>query len=222
MKKIKSLFISDLHLGVKLNNADKALDVILNHDFENLFLLGDIIDIKALSKNWRWKPIETVLWNKIIEISKKKNTILTPGNHERDFFNSTHSIAGLRIKSQHMHNDILLMHGHQFDIVDYDQDIWPQSLASLAYEGLTNYNIKICSQLKKAIKGKAGYLKKYKNTALEHLSATPLKKIMVGHTHIQERFVAENGLEYINCGDFRESSAFVIETLSGEILLKEW
>lgn len=42
--KIKSLFISDLHLNTSFCQSDKLLRLLKEYEYENLFLLGDIID----------------------------------------------------------------------------------------------------------------------------------------------------------------------------------
>ena len=48
--KIKSLFISDLHLGNNNSQAYKVLDVFKKYEFENLFLVGDIIDMTYMKR----------------------------------------------------------------------------------------------------------------------------------------------------------------------------
>ena len=48
--KVKSLFISDLHLGNYNSQADKVLDVFKKYEFENLFLVGDIIDMTYMKR----------------------------------------------------------------------------------------------------------------------------------------------------------------------------
>ena len=48
MKKVRTLFISDVHLGTKKCQADKLLEVFKNLEFENLVIVGDFIDLTAL------------------------------------------------------------------------------------------------------------------------------------------------------------------------------
>ena len=55
MVKVKSLFISDLHIGVKHNNVKALLEILDDYEFENLFLVGDIIDMTKIARKPRWK-----------------------------------------------------------------------------------------------------------------------------------------------------------------------
>ena len=53
--KVKSLFISDIHLGCGYCKSDKLLNFLRHVEPENLYLVGDIID--------GWKMKNKVLWN---------------------------------------------------------------------------------------------------------------------------------------------------------------
>ena len=51
MTKIKSLFISDIHLGNPNSQPEKLLEVFKKYEFENLFIIGDfIIILKSCKK----------------------------------------------------------------------------------------------------------------------------------------------------------------------------
>ena len=49
MEKIRTLFISDVHLGSPNSHASKLLEVF---DFENLIIVGDFIDMTALKRKF--------------------------------------------------------------------------------------------------------------------------------------------------------------------------
>ena len=56
--KYKSIFISDLHLGTKGCQANKILEFFKNSRSENLYLVGDIIDIWEMQKSFfAWQPL---------------------------------------------------------------------------------------------------------------------------------------------------------------------
>ena len=44
MEKIRTLFISDVHLGTKKCQAEKLLEVFKKYEFEQLIIVGDFID----------------------------------------------------------------------------------------------------------------------------------------------------------------------------------
>jgi UDP-2,3-diacylglucosamine pyrophosphatase LpxH len=54
MIKVKSLFISDIHLGNKNSQADKLLEVLKQYEFQNLFIVGDFIDMTSLKRKFYW------------------------------------------------------------------------------------------------------------------------------------------------------------------------
>ena len=52
MKKVRTLFISDVHLGTKKCQADKLLEVFRTVEFEKLIIVGDFIDLTALKRKF--------------------------------------------------------------------------------------------------------------------------------------------------------------------------
>ena len=50
--KYKSIFISDVHLGTKGCQANKLLEFFKNSRSENLYLVGDIIDVWEMQKSF--------------------------------------------------------------------------------------------------------------------------------------------------------------------------
>ena len=52
MKKIKTLFISDVHLGTTKCQAEKLLEVFREYEFETLVIVGDFIDLTSLKKKF--------------------------------------------------------------------------------------------------------------------------------------------------------------------------
>lgn len=48
--KYKTLFVSDTHLGTKGFQSEKFIDFIDKHSFENIYIVGDFIDIWMLKK----------------------------------------------------------------------------------------------------------------------------------------------------------------------------
>ena len=71
MIKVKSLFISDLHLGNPNCQADKVLQVLRNYEFENLFIVGDFIDMTALKRKFYWHPDHSTVIQKVLRASRK-------------------------------------------------------------------------------------------------------------------------------------------------------
>ncbi len=70
--KVKSIFISDVHLGSKKSQTDKLLEVLKIYKFENLFIVGDFIDIIAMKRKFYWNQESSKIIQKILKLSNKK------------------------------------------------------------------------------------------------------------------------------------------------------
>src|SRR5579863_3340761 len=53
-KSCRSIWISDFHLGTRGCKADALLDFLRNHEAENLYLVGDIVDGWNAGPTWYW------------------------------------------------------------------------------------------------------------------------------------------------------------------------
>ena len=52
--RVRSLFLSDIHLGTRACRANDLLSLLRDYDAENIFLVGDIIDFWAMSRGIYW------------------------------------------------------------------------------------------------------------------------------------------------------------------------
>ena len=52
--KLRSVFISDVHLGFKGCSAELLLDFLHNVEMDTLFLVGDIVDVWSMKKTMFW------------------------------------------------------------------------------------------------------------------------------------------------------------------------
>ena len=83
MEKIKSLFISDIHLGNKNSQADKLLQVFKQYEFDNLFIIGDFIDMTAMKRSFYWHTDFSTVIQKVLKLSRNNvNVVLLIGNHD--------------------------------------------------------------------------------------------------------------------------------------------
>jgi len=83
MKKYKSIFISDLHLGTKQAKAEQLLEFIKETEAQNLYLVGDIIDGWAIKQKFRWKQSHSDVIQKVLRAARKgTNVYYLTGNHD--------------------------------------------------------------------------------------------------------------------------------------------
>jgi UDP-2,3-diacylglucosamine pyrophosphatase LpxH len=239
MNKIKTLFISDVHLGNPNSQADKLLKIFKEYDFENLFIIGDFIDMTYLKRKIYWNQSHSTVIQKILRLSRKDcNVVYIVGNH--DFY-----IRSV-IEEENIHfgkilicNDyvyitkrgesIYLTHGDCFDgfvrispwlywlgDVSYELSIsinkvynWFRRLFKLEYWSFSAY---MKSKVKSAIK----FLAEYKKISEATVNQMGCDSIMIGHTHSPEIIQGK----YYNTGDWCESCSYIIEDLDGNIKLK--
>jgi len=83
MEKIKTLFISDVHLGSINSQASKLLDVFKNYEFEKLIIVGDFIDMTSLKRKFFWTQDHSTVIQKVLRLSRKEvEVIYIIGNHD--------------------------------------------------------------------------------------------------------------------------------------------
>ena len=64
--KVKTLFISDIHLGNHKSQAGKLLEVLKDYDYENLVIVGDFIDLTSLKKKFYWNIDHSTVIQKVL------------------------------------------------------------------------------------------------------------------------------------------------------------
>ena len=81
--KIRTLFISDVHLGTRKSQPSKLLDVLRIYEYDELIIIGDFIDLTSLKNKLYWTPEHSTVIQKILRLSRKgvKVTYII-GNHD--------------------------------------------------------------------------------------------------------------------------------------------
>ena len=64
--RVRTLFLSDVHLGVRGCQADKLLDFLRCYDADTIYLVGDIIDGWALKSTWYWPQAHNDVVQKLL------------------------------------------------------------------------------------------------------------------------------------------------------------
>ena len=83
MNKYKTVFISDIHLGTKMSQANQVLEFIKTFECEKLYLVGDIIDGWALYKSFYWPQTHNDVIQKLMRLARKGTEVVyIPGNHD--------------------------------------------------------------------------------------------------------------------------------------------
>ena len=85
IKKYRTVFISDIHLGNVKNQSDKLLKFLTSISFENLIIAWDFIDYRQLSRFWKWTEKDVKALDYINNLAKNwvKVTYIQ-WNHDRE------------------------------------------------------------------------------------------------------------------------------------------
>jgi UDP-2,3-diacylglucosamine pyrophosphatase LpxH len=239
MEKIKTLFISDVHLGSINSQASKLLDVFKKYEFEKLIIVGDFIDMTSLKRKFFWTQDHSTVIQKVLRLSRKEvEVVYIIGNHDfyiRDLIEEGPiSIGEILMCDEYIYETlkgerIFITHGDCFDgFIRLHPFLYV--LGDKAYSlsmFINKYYNKIrkifgfqywslSAYLKTRVKNAIKFISEYKNMSEARLKEVKCDSIMIGHTHTPE---IELG-KYYNTGDWVESCSYIIEDLDGNIELR--
>src|SRR5207244_13479462 len=69
--RVRTLFMSDVHLGARGSQAEQLLDFLTGHDADTIYLVGDIVDGWALQSNWYWPQSHNDFVQKMLRKARK-------------------------------------------------------------------------------------------------------------------------------------------------------
>lgn len=239
--KVRSVFISDVHLGFKGCSAELLLDFLHSIDMDYLFLVGDIIDVWSMQKSMFWPQSHNNVLRTILGKAKRgAKVIYVPGNHDEVFRDFDGAVFGnLEIHREYVHQTasgkrLLLLHGDEFDSV-VKCSPWLAKLGSTLYDLLLAANPYINWMRRKLDLphwSLAAYLKHKAKTAVQYIGSfeeavaqTARKRgvdmVVCGHIHHAEiRDI--DGITYCNDGDWVESCSSLVEDMNGQLRLIDW
>ena len=239
--KVKTLFVSDIHLGNHKSQPEKLLEVLRDYEYENLVIVGDFIDLTSLKKKFYWNANHSTVIQKVLRASRKGvNVTYILGNH--DFYlrglikDENINIGDITICDEMYYETskgekIYICHGDQFDgfirlhpflyvLGDWAYEFsfkinkaynWLRKIVGLEYWSLSQY-------LKYKVKNAITFINDFKILSLRKLDEVDCDSIMIGHIHTPAIEKIGNKT-YYNTGDFCETCSFLYEDLDGEIKL---
>jgi UDP-2,3-diacylglucosamine pyrophosphatase LpxH len=242
LTRVRSIFLSDLHLGTRACQAERLLELLTAYEGESIFLLGDIVDLWAMRRGIAWSASQTAVVRTLLARARQGTTVVfIPGNHDaaaRMLAGTT--VAHIRVEREHVHTAAdgrryLLFHGDACDpITTYYR--WLAVLGDRAYATLVRLNRPI-ADLRRALGltgywSLAGYAKRQVKTAVafisdfeaavaRHATTRGVDGAICGHIHAAASRQID-GVHYLNCGDWVESCTAIVEHLDGRMELVRW
>ncbi|MDP1957701.1 MAG: UDP-2,3-diacylglucosamine diphosphatase, partial [Rhodocyclaceae bacterium] len=65
-RKVRAIFLSDIHLGTRGCQAERLLDFLRDHEAEYLFLVGDIVDFWVMNRGIQWSAAQNTVVQKLL------------------------------------------------------------------------------------------------------------------------------------------------------------
>jgi UDP-2,3-diacylglucosamine pyrophosphatase LpxH len=239
--RVRTLFLSDLHLGTRGCQAAMLLDFLRHYDADTVYLVGDIVDGWRLKAGWYWPQTHNDVVQKLLrKVRKGARLVYVPGNHDeflRDFL-GTH-FGGIELADQMLHEGadgrrFLVIHGDQFDLV-VRHARWLALLGDGAYTlalfvntylnvlrrrlGLTYWSLSAWAKLK--VKNAVSYIGRFEELLSAEAGRHGADGVICGHIH-HAALREVSGITYVNTGDWVESCTAVVEHYDGSLELVRW
>ncbi len=242
MPRVRSVFLSDIHLGTRACQADRLLDFLREYSAEQTYLIGDIVDFWSMSRGIHWTQAQNTVVQKLLRRARHgERVVFIPGNHDEALRDYCGIIFGeIEVVDELIHETadgrrFLLIHGDVFDQVTRHHR-WVAVLGDKAYDLLVRLNHwlswcrrklglagywSLAGYAKRKVKTALNFIFDFEESAIHHAKERGLDGVICGHIHwatIREI----DGLSYVNCGDWVDSCTGIVEHFDGRLELVAW
>lgn len=235
---VRSIFLSDAHLGCRHCKAEQLLKFLRAYNTEYLYLVGDFIDGWKMKKGIYWTDDHSFIVRRIIGMMKAGTKVVyIAGNHDEFLRNFLPLAFGhLEIVDEIIHatatgEKILILHGDIFDQITMKAK-WLYYLGDTAYSmamWLNTYYNKIRRYfgfpywslslvLKQNVKKAVNFINSFEHYIVKYTKDKKCNGVLCGHIH-HSCIKNLEGINYYNCGDWVESCTALIEHRDGRIEL---
>jgi len=240
--KVRSIFLSDIHLGTRGCQADSLIAFLREYEAEHLFLLGDIVDFWGMSRAIHWTAAQNTVVQKVLRRARHgEQVMLIPGNHDealREYVGA--SFGDIRVVAEHVHETadgrrLLLIHGDEFDQVTRHHR-WLAVLGDIGYDLLVRMNAllswarrtlripgywSLAGYAKRRVKRAVNFIFDFEDAVIRTVRERGLDGVICGHIH-SACLRDTDGVLYVNCGDWVDSCTGIVEHIDGRLELIEW
>ena len=239
--RIRSLFISDVHLGSPHAQAALLLQFLHQYQPDNLYLVGDFVDGWRLKKRWHWSESANLILREIVlAVQQGMHVRYAIGNHD-EFLRDCPLIDGFQsslpfeISDEFVHHTAdgrkyIVVHGDRFD--DYHQSSPLFSHISEAtydlllranriwnrWSGKNETRPTLSASVKRRISSLSNYIVQFEQSLSDYATASMTEGVICGHTHVPKSEII-NGVHYCNTGDWVENKTAFIEHHDGQMEL---
>jgi UDP-2,3-diacylglucosamine pyrophosphatase LpxH len=237
----RTIWLSDIHLGSRECRIELLLDFLKKNECEQLYLVGDIIDLQRIRNRFYWPKSHTEALQQILSMAKAGTRVVyIPGNHDDDFRTMSGSNLGpVEIHSETVHQladgrRLLVLHGDKFDSTLRSSAL-TRLIGCAGYRVLLSLNRlshrinallgrpywSLAQAVKMRIGHAARYVERFQSACLRCARDAGLDGVVCGHIHRAD-LIERGGLVYCNDGDWVESCTALTENDHGELELVHW
>ena len=239
--RVRSVWISDVHLGTPGCQAAALLDFLKAIDSHHLYLVGDIIDGWQLRRSWYWPQAHNDVVQKLLRKARKgTRVVFVPGNHDefaRKYLG--HSFGGIEVVDDCVHTTVdgrqlWITHGDHFDGVIQCAK-WLAYVGDSAYEFTLRLNRhfnslrarlglpywSLSKYLKLKVKRAVSFIGDFEQAVAREARRRGVQGVVCGHIHHAELRDID-GILYANDGDWVESLTALVEHLDGRLEILDW
>ncbi|HEX6834372.1 MAG TPA: UDP-2,3-diacylglucosamine diphosphatase [Rudaea sp.] len=241
MQHYRSIFISDVHLGLRDCQAHYLLDFLRSTRCERLYLVGDIVDFENLAITPFWHASHAAVLGEILAIAARGTRVTyIPGNHDavmRRF--AGQRFAGIDIATNAVHvgadgRRYRVSHGDEFD-GDTSAPAWLVKVGDVLQRFICATN-RIGNNLRRrfglryrpisiAVKSRIAaarrFIRDFETRVGSDAKAQGFDGHICGHIHFG-RIEDQDGVLYINDGDWVEHCTGLVEHADGRMELLHW
>ena len=236
--KVRSLFVSDLHLGSRYCQPRPLQHLLETLELEHLYIVGDFCDGWLLRRNWNWQNQYSTLIDAIGKIARSGAQVTyVLGNHDRCLQRWVSEWGDYRVVEACRHEcadgrKLLVIHGDQFDATQKTKFRRAAEMSALLHERilggsrladrwLADIGVsprRLATALTTPFKSWAHRLSDFRGRAEQLAKQYDCDGVLCGHTHAPALKVRRSFL-YANCGDWLENCSAIVETSSGQLEL---
>lgn len=237
MNHYRTGWISDVHLGTRGSQAEALLDFLRDHEFDTLYIVGDLIDVWQLRRGIYWPQAHNDVIQKLLRAGRKGTRVIyIPGNHDEFVSGFIGHFGAVEILPRDIHTTadgrrLLIIHGHELDTVI--QNIkWLAYVGDVGYQLLLKLNTPVnaarrllglgywslSAYVKKNVKNAVSFIGEFEKEIVRYATSDKVDGVVCGHIHSAAiRMIGTTA--YYNSGDWVESLTALVEHADGHIEL---
>ena len=213
---MKTLVISDLHIGSKGCKTEKVLDLLKDESYERYILVGDIIDGWLFKKYKKFSYDHTKVIRRLLKLSKDREIIWIAGNHD-EFLRKylPLELGNIKVVDEWTEYGTWFCHGDKFDGIVKLR--WLGMLGSIGYDLAISLDMllkklglkrSLSKFLKDNVKAAISFMVDFENEMVRQAKKRNCDTVVCGHIHTPADKII-NRVRYLNTGDWVENCSYI-------------